>query len=224
MDVRRIRRPPQRQTRIQSRRRAKPASPDPANPSVSRDGSSVSAAVAWSASPGTAIPTTCAGQATTTAAGPTSTSATRRRFTSEDTILDAVAGFLADRVFGPERQSILADRLAGIDDHEAQERRAHSERIEQNLNDLAKKQNSVLQQAMDGDPADAFTKALRSRYNDLETQRVDLAAKLATVTQATSAEPDKPSSEDLSLLDSLPPTSPSTWPRHPRTCFGRSSR
>ncbi|HEY3650378.1 MAG TPA: TetR/AcrR family transcriptional regulator [Streptosporangiaceae bacterium] len=42
--------------------------------------------------------------------------------------------------------------LAGIDDHEAQERRAHSERIEQNLNDLAKKQNSVLQQAMDGDP------------------------------------------------------------------------
>ena len=68
----------------------------------------------------------------------------------------------------------------------------------------AKKQESVIQQAMDGDPDDAFTKALRSRYNDLEAQRAELAAKLSGADETVSPGPRLPTADDLSLLDELP--------------------
>lgn len=57
---------------------------------------------------------------------------------------------------------------------------------------------------MNGDPDDAFAKALRGRYNDLETQRADLAAKLAAIDDSAGAEPDKSSADALSILDALP--------------------
>jgi site-specific DNA recombinase len=69
---------------------------------------------------------------------------------------------------------------------------------------LVKKQESVLGQAMDGDPDDAFTNALRGRYNDLEAQRADLAPKLAAVDESAGAQPDKQSPDAVALLDALP--------------------
>ncbi|WP_329045066.1 hypothetical protein OG738_27190 [Amycolatopsis sp. NBC_01488] len=83
-------------------------------------------------------------------------------------------------------------------------REAQRAQLQKALDGLAKKQESVLEQAMNGDPDDAFTKALRGRYNDLEVQRADLAAKLAAVDESDGAEPDKPSAEALSILDALP--------------------
>ncbi len=122
----------------------------------------------------------------------------------EDALLDAVTAFFADRVFGPERRAILDAQLAGMDTGEADERDAQRAQLQKALDGLAKKQESVLEQAMNGDPDDAFTKALRGRYNDLETQRADLASRLAAVDEPAGAEPNKPSAEALSILDALP--------------------
>jgi len=115
-----------------------------------------------------------------------------------------VTAFFADRVFGTERRAILDAQLAGLDTGEADEREAQRAQLQKALDGLVKKQESVLEQAMNGDPDDAFTKALRGRYNDLETQRADLAAKLAAVDESAGGEPDKPSAEALSILDTLP--------------------
>ncbi|GLY38815.1 putative recombinase [Amycolatopsis sp. NBRC 101858] len=122
----------------------------------------------------------------------------------EDAILDAVAAFFADRVFGPDRKGIIEAQLAGVDDHEAAEAEAQRQRLRQAMDDLAKKQESVMRQAMDGDPEDAFTKALRSRYNDLEAQRAELAVTLSGVDETASSGPRLPTADDLSLLDGLP--------------------
>jgi hypothetical protein len=50
---------------------------------------------------------------------------------------------------------------------------------------------------MNGDSDDAFTKALRGRYNDIEAQRADLAAKLAAADESAGVQPDKPSDDAL---------------------------
>ena len=39
------------------------------------------------------------------------------------------------------------------------------------LADIARRQDSILRQAADGDPDDPFTKGLRGSYNDLEAQK-----------------------------------------------------
>jgi site-specific DNA recombinase len=108
------------------------------------------------------------------------------------------------RVFGPERKGLIEAQLAGVDDHEASEAEAQRQRRRQAMDDLAKKQESVMRQAMDGDPDDAFTKALRGRYNEMEAQRAELAAKLSGVDETASSGPRLPTVDDLSLLDGLP--------------------
>lgn len=99
---------------------------------------------------------------------------------------------------------ILDAQLAGLDTGEADEHEAQRAQLQKAMDGLAKKQEPVLKQAMDGDPDDAFTKALRGQYNDLETQRTGLAAKPGVLDEAAGARPDKPSADALSLLDALP--------------------
>jgi site-specific DNA recombinase len=114
----------------------------------------------------------------------------------EDALLDAAAAFLADRVFGLERRAILDAQLAGMDTGEADEREAQRTQLQKAMDGLVKKQEPVLGQAMDGDPDDAFTKALRGRHSDLEAQRADLAAKLAAVLGGEPRESARGSTED----------------------------
>ncbi|WP_410628073.1 recombinase family protein [Amycolatopsis sp. cmx-8-4] len=64
----------------------------------------------------------------------------------EDALLDAVAAFLADRVFGPERRAILDAQLAGMDTGEADERDAQRTQLQKAMDGLVKKQESVLGQ------------------------------------------------------------------------------
>ncbi|WP_309235712.1 recombinase family protein [Amycolatopsis sp. SID8362] len=122
----------------------------------------------------------------------------------EDALLDAVSRFFADRVFGSDRRTILESELAGVDDQAARDREAEVQRLGKALGDLAKRQDSILQQAADGDPDDPFTKALRGRYNDLEKQRTELASALAELRQSGAAGPDGPTAADVGLIDALP--------------------
>ncbi len=122
----------------------------------------------------------------------------------EDAVLDAVSRFFADRVFGSDRRTILEAELAGVDDQADRDREAEAQRLARALDELTKKQNSILQQAADGDPDDPFTKALRGRYNELEQQRAGAASALADLKQAAGATAAKPTAEDKGLIDALP--------------------
>ncbi|MFE0113693.1 recombinase family protein [Amycolatopsis sp. NPDC059019] len=122
----------------------------------------------------------------------------------EDDLLDAVARFYADRVFGAHRHTILANDLAGFDDHAARERQTERERFQRQLADVAKRQDAVMRQAQAGDPDDPFAKALRQTYNDLEGQKNKTQSALAQLAAQDATEPDRPKPADLELLDALP--------------------
>ena len=122
----------------------------------------------------------------------------------EDDVLDAVARFFADRVFGPQRREIFAADLAGVDGRAARERDAERQRLQRVVADAAKRQESVLRQAQDGEPDDPFTKALRGTYNDLEAQKATALDTIAQLDAAESAEPRRANASDVELLDALP--------------------
>jgi site-specific DNA recombinase len=125
-------------------------------------------------------------------------------YVREDAILDAVARFFADRVFGTERRAILAADLAGVDDRATRERQTGRERLQRTLADIARRQNSIMRQAQDGDPDDPFTTALRGSYNDLDAEKTATLAAIAGLDAADEAEPGRPGIEDTALLDALP--------------------
>ncbi|MFD8494847.1 recombinase family protein [Amycolatopsis sp. NPDC059657] len=123
----------------------------------------------------------------------------------ENALLNAVARFFADRVFGPERRELLAADLNQVDDRATLARQAERERLQRLLAELERKQAGVLRQAQDGDPGDPFTKALRGSYNDLEAQKSTPLTRLAELDAADKADPTQlPSTEDVALLDALP--------------------
>ncbi|KAA9163330.1 recombinase family protein [Amycolatopsis acidicola] len=122
----------------------------------------------------------------------------------EASLLDAIAQFLSDRVFGPERHTILAADLEGIDDHAAKHRAAERERLDRVITDLGRRQASVLRQAQTGDPDDPFTQGLRTTYNELEAQKRAAIAAAADLDAAATNERSKPGEDDIALLDALP--------------------
>ncbi|CCH28637.1 hypothetical protein BN6_13115 [Saccharothrix espanaensis DSM 44229] len=79
--------------------------------------------------------------------------------------------FFTERIFGPDRRAILAADLSTVGDREARERDAERDRLRRVVADLARRQNSIIRQAQDGDPDDPFTRVLRGTYNDLEAER-----------------------------------------------------
>jgi DNA invertase Pin-like site-specific DNA recombinase len=122
----------------------------------------------------------------------------------EDAVLDAISRFFADRVFGNDRRTILATDIAGIDDRATRERQTERERLQRALADIARRQNSLLRQAQDGDPDDPFTKALRGSYNELDAEKTAALAAIAQLVAADEAEPSRPGTADIALLDALP--------------------
>ncbi len=122
----------------------------------------------------------------------------------EDVLLNAVPDFYAERVFGRSRVALLTAELATFDDRDAQERAAARGKLQRRIEDLARKQDNILRQAQDGDPADPFTQGLRRSYNDLDSRRAAVLAKVEDLDVADDAEPDRPGPDSLALLDALP--------------------
>ncbi len=122
----------------------------------------------------------------------------------EDALLDAVAKFFSDRVFGPDRRSILEADLAGVDDQAAVEHDAERERVGRRLAEIAKQQASILKQAQQGDPDDPFTTALRGSYNNLAKDEKQLRAKLTELEETEQPTPQGITVDELALIDALP--------------------
>lgn len=89
----------------------------------------------------------------------------------EDHVLDAVSRFFADRVFGPHRRELLAADLDGIDDRATRQRQAECERLQRVLADIARRQNSILRQAQDGDPDDPSQRAYEAATTSWKPRR-----------------------------------------------------
>lgn len=141
----------------------------------------------------------------------------------EDAVLDAVARFFGDRVFGPHRREILAADLDSVDDRAARQRQAERQRLQRVLADIARRQHSILRQAQDGDPDDPFTQGLRGSYKELEARKTVTLAAVAELDAADKAEPAGPAPQTPRCWTSCP-TSRSTSPTPPNHCYGGSSR
>ncbi len=122
----------------------------------------------------------------------------------EDVLLGVITDFYAERVFGRSRVTLLTAELATYDDRAAQERAAERDRLQRKIDDLARRQDNILRQAQDGDPADPFTQGLRRNYNELDVERTTTLAKIEDLDVADEAEPDRPGPDNLTLLDALP--------------------
>jgi site-specific DNA recombinase len=61
-------------------------------------------------------------------------------YVREDAVLDAVARFYADRVFGPDRAAALTADLATLDDRAAAEHQAQRERLQRTIADPTRRQ------------------------------------------------------------------------------------
>ncbi|MQA02173.1 MAG: recombinase [Streptosporangiales bacterium] len=123
-------------------------------------------------------------------------------YLNERALLDAVSRFYADRVFGPDRQALLAADLAQVDDNAAEAREAERDRLRRALADVDRRQATILRQAADADADDPFVTALRQTYNDLEEQKNAAATALADL-DGVAVEPRRPAT-DTALLDALP--------------------
>lgn len=119
----------------------------------------------------------------------------------ESTILDAIETVYAERVFGQQRRELLAAERASADDQTARRHTSDAKRLNRAISEIGKRQANVLRQAQTADPNDPFTRALRTTYNDLETERQAVQQKLADV---DARQPDHPGTDQIALLDALP--------------------
>jgi site-specific DNA recombinase len=123
-------------------------------------------------------------------------------YVREDGILDVVTSFFAERIFGEDRRAALAAELSSVDDTADRQRQADEDHLKRTVANIERRQAAVLRQAMDGDPDDPFTKALRATYNDLDAEKA--ATEVALAANAKTTETDRPTPENLELLDALP--------------------
>ncbi|MDX8028811.1 recombinase family protein [Lentzea sp. BCCO 10_0856] len=128
----------------------------------------------------------------------------KAEYIRQDDVMSAVSQFLAERIFGPERRAMLAADLSTVDEWEARQRDAERDRLRRVLADVARRQNTIMRQAQDGDPDDPFTRALRATYNDLEAERQAALSAVATLDAADDTAPTRPDAADVDLLDALP--------------------
>ena len=142
----------------------------------------------------------------------------------EDAILDAIARFYAERVFGPDRAAALAADLATVDDRAAAERQHQRAALQQRIADITRRQAALLRQAQDiTDPDDPWAKGLRGSYNDLDAEKTAALPRWPTSTPPTPPNPPGPTPATSRSWTSCP-TCGSTSPRHPNPYCAPCSR
>jgi hypothetical protein len=125
-------------------------------------------------------------------------------YVNEAAVLESVAAFYADRLFCLQRRQLYQAMLAGSEDHASQVRDSEGERLQRILADVARRQDNPLRQVQECDPSDPFARGLRQTCGGLEAQRAATLAVAADLDRAEAAEPDRPRTDDVALLDRLP--------------------
>lgn len=121
----------------------------------------------------------------------------------EDLILDVVNRFFAERVFGPDRARCYLDGIDTHADRKRQERHRTRTTLNTRLTELARKQDNLLRQAEDADPADPFIQGLKSRFNELDAEGDTVRERIAELDQQDRYD-HAPEPSQVELLEALP--------------------
>ncbi|RJQ77834.1 recombinase family protein [Pseudonocardiaceae bacterium YIM PH 21723] len=122
----------------------------------------------------------------------------------EDVLAEAVNTFFAQRLFGADRRTLYENDLRKVDRTAEHARGQERDKVQRRLTELGRSQENLLNQAMAGESEDAFAKAARKRYNDLQEECDTKVALLAELDRQEAAEPDGPHPDAAQLLDALP--------------------
>ncbi len=120
----------------------------------------------------------------------------------EDTLMDALAGFFDQYIFGHDRAELLAAQLPATDAGHAEQLARKTAHLNTQLRRIDAAERGLISELEDrrpGDPAAAAYRArIRARYAELYTERTRTEADLVALQSA--ATPDN----DPTLLDELP--------------------
>ena len=123
----------------------------------------------------------------------------------ETIMMDALARFFTERVFGPDRAAMLTAHIPASAAAQEQRRHNQAEAIRRKLTKIDTAENALITELeTPADPADRAAQALRqrirARFTDLYAQRTTLETDLATLDAAAPTGQD----DDPTLLDELP--------------------
>ncbi len=123
----------------------------------------------------------------------------------EDTLMDAIAGFLDQYAFSHDRAQLLAAQLPATTAEHAEHRARQQAHLRAELARIETAERGLISELeAPADPADpaiqAYRARIRARFTDLYTERTRTEATLAELAAAA------PQDNDLSLLDQLPIT------------------
>jgi hypothetical protein len=121
----------------------------------------------------------------------------------EDALLDAITEFYTERLFGPDRAALLAADIADTDHHATHALAAERAKLERQLTDITRRQDSLLRQAQTADPDDPFSRALRASYNELDANKNTTLALIADLDARVAEHPDPPGADTAALIDEL---------------------
>jgi hypothetical protein len=122
----------------------------------------------------------------------------------EEPVLDAITGFYAERVFGPDRTALLAAIIPATTAAQIARTTARTKALRKKLDKIDVAETALITELeTPADPDDPAAQALRNRirarFTELYTERTAINADLAAL-EATVAEPV----DDPTLLDELP--------------------
>ncbi|MGW0252170.1 recombinase family protein [Nocardia goodfellowii] len=123
----------------------------------------------------------------------------RSVYVREDALLECLEKFFNERVFGPDRTTLLRHQLRGHASGDRHDTEQRITAIEKSLTEIARRQDNLLDEResrpiTSGDElADAWAERLRHRFAELEQQRRTKHAELETLRQqAARHQPDEP--------------------------------
>ncbi len=130
----------------------------------------------------------------------------RAVYVREDKLLDCVETFFNERVFGPDRATLLRHQLRGQSTSKGHDLEQRAAAIEKTLSDITRRQDNLLAELEsrpitgDDELSQAWAERLRRRYTELEKERRSKNGELDTLReQAARQRPDEPA-----LLEHLP--------------------
>lgn len=128
----------------------------------------------------------------------------RTVYVREEAITAVVDRAFSQFLFHPQRRVLLSRDVDQAGQRAHAERAEQRSRLQRRTADLARRQENLLRQAEDADPNDPFVQGLRTRYNDLQTERQVVLDEIAALDDQDRAEPRRASETELNVLDALP--------------------
>jgi DNA invertase Pin-like site-specific DNA recombinase len=122
-------------------------------------------------------------------------------YVREDALVAALDHVIATRVFGPDRHTYLQRGLAALPGKRQHAEHRRAQALREQIADIEARQDRLVAELETTDAGNrVFRDRLRRRFDALEAERADKAARLVELEAAAKAEPRR----DVELLDAVP--------------------